>query len=270
MLNSVLLYLEGEHQAEAVIRLGVSLAKRSKARVRGVTLVDTRSNDHALQIESAAYASMVNANHTMAELRQNRVRSDLTQACLKAGVNFDVRKFSGNPMQVLPQESRYHDLVVTAGFVSGDNLGLTSVDLIDLIERGVHPLLVLHPAQRALERVLLVYDGSEATGRAIRSYFNLGILGNAEHRLLVIADNEDQALVSLREMTEYCGARCQSLETGYVVGKVRRVLPSYAEKWQADLVVLGSGKGNRFFRRLFGDDFLRFMQKSTRGVLTFV
>ena len=263
MLNSVLLYLEDEQQAKSVIRLGVNLAKAAKARVRGLTLIDTRSNDEARLNESAAYATLMNSRQVLVEHRQNQLKGDLSSACLKAKLDFDVRTFAGDPLSLLPREARFHDLVVTAGFVGSDSAGLTSSDLLELVGRGVQPLLVLHPNQQAIRRVLLVCDGSEAAGRAIRSYLSLGILDNAEHRLLALGNNDQAARYALREMADYCTVRRPAIETGCVVGKVRHVLLPYVNKWQADLVVLGMSRGNRLYRRLFGDCSLKVLQQTS-------
>ena len=262
MLNSVLLYLEDERQAASVIRLGVSMAKYAKARVRGVTLIDTRPSEAAYASESAAFAVSAISGNVLAEHHQSRLRADLSNACLKAGLNFDVRRFAGDPIEVLCKEGRFHDLVITSGYVGTGSAGLSSVDLSDLVERGVQPLLVLHPAQHAVDRVLLVYDGSEASGRAIRSYLNLRVLPKADYRLLAIGDSEGTAHAALREMADYCHMHCAPLETGCVVGKPRRVLPAYIEKWQADLLVLGMSRGNRLLRCLFGDKSFELLPKS--------
>ena len=256
MLNSVLLHLEGMAQAAAVIRLGVSLAAPAEARVRGLTLLDTRHIDSTLQCEAAVYTVAEQTRLTTVQRRQEEVRAALSRACLDAALNFDVRKAEGDPLLVLPQEARFHDLVVTA-LADGppglaDSEGLTLYDALALLERGVQPLLIVHPDQCVPQRVLLVYDGTESSGRAIRSFLNLIHLSEAEHRLLAIGRTESQARASLREMADYCLSRRRSLETGCLTGRPRRVLLPYAEKWQADLVVLGS-RGNRLWQRLCGN-----------------
>lgn len=250
MLNSLLLYLEDDCRAETVIRFGVDLAKRTKARVRGVTLIDTRAAEQALLNESAALVNLLNAGQVMAEHGQSRLRNALSAVCLKAKLNFDVRNFVGDPMQVLRREARFSDLLITAGCASADSAGLKSTDITDLLSSGSHPILMLHPEQRVINRILLAYDGSDASGRAIRSYFNLGINSNAEHRLLAFGDTVLTAKAALRDMAEYCFYRRSDLETGYVVGKSRKILGPYAQKWQADLVVIGVNKTSWLARRL--------------------
>ena len=258
MLKSVLLYLESPEQAARVIEFSVPMAARAEARVRGMTLVDTRGLELAQNCESAAYLTSAYARHEVTECIHEGARTELTRACLKARLNFDVRRISGNPLEVLPAEARFHDLVVAALDktdsrlpATATNATLSLADMLGLLQRGVQPLVVLPRKARPIERVLLVYDGSEASGRAVRSYFNLGALP-AEHRLLAIGRNEAAARASLAEMAEYCAGHCEWLETGFAVGRTRRVISNYSAKWEADMLVLGVGRGRGWVQRLVG------------------
>lgn len=263
MLSSILLYLDDEVRAAPAIQLAVQLARRANARVRGVTLVDTRHHKEACTQESAAFTTLASAALHLAEQRQQGVRHKLSNACLHAKVNFDVRRFAGDPVDVLAREARFHDLVIASGFVGNESLGLTAGDLIGLVQRRASPLLVLHPQQSPLERVLLVYDGTESASRAIQSYLKLGPLAGADHRLLAIGKNEDTAREYLSEVLEYCIARCPDLESGCVVGQTRRALVPYVNKWQADLTVMGCSSDGRLMRRIFGDSLLDLLKHTS-------
>jgi nucleotide-binding universal stress UspA family protein len=260
MLHSVLLHLSGVQHGEPVIDFGVNLARRCEARVRGLTLVDTRRlMSLAATCEAAAYANGEFRRLHRVEQEHGAMRSNLSQACLSAGVNFDVRRMRGNPFDVLPPESQFHDLFVTALPSPGssgddeDDAGLSARELVDLLFQGVQPMLVVRDRQQPLARVLLVSDGTPATSKAIRSFLQQELLPHAEYRLLAIGDTEDQARESLREIVEYCRSRRMSVETGILRGAMRRVLIPYAQKWQADLVVLGVTRGNAVLRRLIGE-----------------
>jgi len=259
MLKSVLLYLQGAKQAAPLVDFGVTLARQADARVRGLTLVDTRGLEEAEACESAAYLLIENTQRAVTETIHQGARAELSRACLEAQLNFDVRRASGNPLEILSAESRFHDLVIVSLERLDPRLGpgttqpaLTLKDMSRLLQRGVQPLLVMPRRRHVIERVLLVYDGSEASGRAIRCYLNLGVLRNAEHRLLAIGRNEAQARASLAEMAEYCASHCASIEMGYATGGVRRVLSSYAAKWEADMLIMGTGCSRDWVQRLAG------------------
>lgn len=258
MLTSMLLLMEGAEQAGPVIRTGVSLARHAEARIRGLTLVDTRDKQHPQDCEAAVYLTTASTRQALAERLHEGARAELSKACLEARLNFDVRRLAGNPLEVLPQEARFHDLVVTSlgptdkRLPADATMRLSMNDLIALLQRGVQPLLVLPPEQEVIERVLLVYDGSEAAGRTIRSYLNLRVLRDVECRLLAIGPNESSAQSSMMEMADYCRAFCPNLEMGFSVGRPRRVLVPYAAKWEADLLVLGVSRSYRLLHRLMG------------------
>ncbi|MCE9553540.1 MAG: universal stress protein [Planctomycetes bacterium] len=253
MLTSVLLHLDDTRQADPVIRLGVDLASRTGARVRGLTLCDTRRTEAALHCESAVYAVMEQNKQLMTERNQEVIRADLSQACLNAGLNFDVRRISGDPLSVLPQEARYHDLMLTS--MSAESVAkqrTIAADLYDLMRRGVQPMLMVSPAAQHIDRVLFAFDGSEASGRAIRLFLNQKLFPQADYRLWALGPNEAEVRQKLREMADYCASRIDELETGIALGSFQRLLKPYVEQWQADLVVLGINKETDWLRKLSG------------------
>lgn len=258
MLTSMLLVMEGVEQAGPVIRCGVTLARDAEARVRGLTLVDTREVQRPQDCEAAVYWTTASTRQALAERLQEGARAELSKACLAARLNFDVRRLTGNPLEVLPQEARFHDLVVTSlgpmdhRLPVDATMRLSAGDLMALLQRGVQPLLVLPPEQESIERVLLVYDGGETAGRTIRSFLNLGVLRDAACRLLAIGPDASSAQSSMIEMADYCRPRCPNLEMGFAVGRPRRVLVPYAAKWDADLLVLGVSRSYRLLHRLMG------------------
>lgn len=247
--------------------MGVAAARQGIARLRGLTLFDTRRVEAALNRESAVFATMEQSRQASTERCYDTVRAGLAKACLDAGLDFDIRRTAGDPLLVLPREARFHDLVITSAndesLSSTSESDLTAQDLLALVERGVQPLLVVRPEQRGVRRVLLTYDGSAASGRAIRSFLGLGIYCQAEHRLLAIGRDEHQARATLREMADYCIAHRPSLETGCLAGKSRRVLSPYAKKWQADLTVIGLDRNHGLLRRMFGSTSLDLWKNSS-------
>ncbi len=202
---------------------------------------------------------MAHTRQAVTETIHDGAREELSRACLRAKLNFDVRRISGDPLEILPAESRFHDLVIISQGKNDHRLapGIAQVtvslgEMLQLLRRGVQPLVVLPMEMRPIERVLLVYDGTEASARAIRSYLSLGVMREADYRLLAIGGDEDQACSLLAEMGEYCASHLPMIEMGCVVGKMRRVLMSYAAKWEADLLVLGVERNQGWMQRLAG------------------
>jgi nucleotide-binding universal stress UspA family protein len=252
MLHSVLLHLGSAQLGEPVIELGVHLARRSAAKVRGLSLVDTRRLATLSTSEAACYANHETVRLHRVEAEQDGVRASLSQACLAAGLDFDLRRVRGNPLEVLPTESQFHDLVVTSfprpGERDADDAPLSAADLVDLLFHGVQPLLV--------------GDGTQPAARAIRQFVQQAFWPDAELRLLAVGPSEERARATLREMADYCRGRNLVFESGWLCGTTRHVLAPYALKWGADLVVLGVPRAGRVVRRLWGEPAEQILQKT--------
>lgn len=254
MINSLLMHFDGTSAADAAIEFGVGVAARCSARVRGLTLLDTRRLTSLTTCEAATYCNRELTRLSRVDIDQGTVRSRLSQACLDARVDFDVRRVEGNPLELLPRESQFHDLTITAlplyGEVNG-HPGLQPAEVLQLLWKGVHPLLVMRGSATAIRRVLLVSDGQATSHAAIRTYLKQQLFPEAELRLLAIHESPDQGQDLLRELTEYARHRRQPCESGWLRGSARKSLVYYAQKWQADLVVTGVTRQNPLLRPLW-------------------
>lgn len=242
MLSSLLTYLPDERGFEVAIATTVALARPSSARVVGVTVLDTREAEAACLSESAVGAAA--ACEQLGELarRSEAAHARLGVSCRALDLPWQTRLLRGDPRQLLPRESQFHDLIVTAldpkqgaAAVAG---GPTLADLADLVRRGAQPMLVVRPQRQLPRRVLLTFDGSKASGSTVRSFFHLGLLPDAECRLLVTGTTAAAARSSFRDMADYCYARRADMEMGWTVGPAMRVLSTFAKKWNADAIVM--------------------------------
>lgn len=245
MLNSILLDLTSDRLSPRLIQCGVELGFRHAARVRGMSIVDTRRiNELVKECESAAYAVFERARLDRAEALQSTAQARMAQACAAADLDFDVRCAEGDPVDLLTREASFHDLVITGCPVpsqAGDRTVQVrySRELKELVLRGVQPLLVLRESKAGAGRVLMVDDGSPASARAIKSFLCQRLSSDAEIRLLAWGRTERQARERLRDLTGYVRTHHSEFETGLICGPLRTILASYAMKWEADLVVTG-------------------------------
>lgn len=270
MLDSILVYLNGTSAAPSVIDASVVLARRHEARIRALTIADTRAAESLLAgCESAVFAVVEHERLSQVELKQVAAHAELATACLAAGVNFDVRRESGDPFELLPREAGYHDLVITACETvcpSSRDEESEAVDprtVIDLSLAGARPMLVVRGSAAPPSRALLIYDGTAAAGRAIRNFLRQDLWPDMEARLLAVGATDDEARSLQREMADACRRYSVVPESGHLRGPLRRVLAPYAEQWQADLIVLCAGRANSFVRRMFGDAALDVLQKTS-------
>lgn len=247
MVKSLLLYLDEAHTARGLIEFGVSLATARSARIRGLTLQDTRSIHSAATCESAIRCCREFQRLQDAEAWQSEARERLKAACSAADLDFEVRRERGDPFEILPREAQFHDLMITsvrspqtrATRLQSRDATLSANEVLNLLARGVQPMLVLRTPSAPVRRILLVSDGTLASQSAVREFLRSELFPQAELRLFAIGATGEQAQNLLRELADYTRQRRRQVEGGWHRGNARTAVLPYAAKWQADLVVTG-------------------------------
>lgn len=268
MINSLLLHFDCAPTAAGLIPFSVSLAARLEARIRGLTILDTRRlSTLATSCESAVHCTRELERLALVDVSQESLRAQLANACDVAGVQHDWRQWRGDPVALLPSEAQFHDLVVTAVTSPGEQEDLTPQDVVRLVERDAHPLLVLRPRLR-VKRTLLVCDGEPSSASAIRQFLLQRLFPECELRLLAVGTNEHEARDRLHAMTDYAQRQRTELESGYLRGSISKALIPYAEKWQADLIVIGVTQRKSLFRPLAQQPVEQILRKTNLGVYT--
>lgn len=257
-MKSILLHLGGGPRAGWVIDLAVRIARRHIARLRALTIADTaRMESFASNGESALHTVAEQTRLHRVRTSQDAEQAEFTRACLAGGIDFDVRRLSGNTRELLLGEALLHDLMIAPYLPHepGDDSGYPNPpgELVGLLRNSPTPVLIPRRAPQDAQRVLLVYDGTLESSRLIRSFVRTPLFERANHRLLAVGRTDDEAKHSLRAVADYCRAARFEAELGWAAGSLKTVVLPYVCKWEADLVALGAARGNHFLRRLQGD-----------------
>lgn len=240
-VSRLLVHFPESDQANNLIHFTVKLARHCESRLRGLTVIDTSQfEEFATTCESAAYAVFEQKRLEKGEKLRDKVRAAFSQACLAAGLDFDLHRKRGRRLDILRNEAKCHDLCVTsvplrANRKKGD---LGSTEILEWILSGVSPLLALRENSEFPKRILLVHDNTAASSRAIRSYLAHGLFPEANLRLLAVGATNAAAKQTLRENIDSLCCRLPNIETGYAVGRPAQVVPEYALQWEADMVVV--------------------------------
>ena len=265
-LARILVHFPESECAEDLICFTVSLARQHHSRLRGLTLIDTtRFEELAATCESGAYALHELQRLKSSATRRDEVRKHFSFQCLAAGVDFELRQKEGSLPDVLLDETRFHDLAVTA--VSSDSMTgtageLSSRQLAEMVLKSAAPQLVLRRSSVSLERVLLIHDGSHSSSRAISSFSSARLFSDLTVRFLAVGPTAREARETLYESIDSIRNVFPHLESGYLVGKPSQVIPPYIRQWDAQLTVLGVQKTPPWKRLLFGETIANILQKT--------
>jgi len=270
-VSRILVHFPDTVRSEDLIPVAVELATRSGAQLRGLTLVDTSQlEDITTSCESAAAAVIEQHHLETREEQRNRVRTAFSQACLNAGIDFDIRRRFGNSLDILKEESKVHDLIVTyLQYKENQKHGdLAGLDVMHLIRGGIDPLLVLREKQELPQRILLIQDGTPATNRAMRSFLMQQQFPEATVRLLAVGSSEATAQKMLHDHYERIRRWVSELETGFVAGSAAKVVPQYVSQWDADLVVIGTSPRHPLVGSIIKDASTQILNKTQAALYT--
>src|SRR5687768_11612837 len=109
-VSRILLHLPESDEAESVIQVAVALAKATRAKVRGLTVVDTKALRELVSCEAAGHAVSELQRLQIGSLRRNEVRAVFSRLCLEGGLDFDLCRKQGDVRELLGSEAQAHDL----------------------------------------------------------------------------------------------------------------------------------------------------------------
>ncbi|MBA2115494.1 universal stress protein [Bremerella alba] len=264
MLRRVLLHLSGSFGIDQVIELGAQISHRTSARLRGLSILDTASFRNTGHLVSAAHAVSESYRITHAERRQMISHEQMLHVGERYQLDFDTLGIEGDPIKSLVREAQYHDLLITrstdqARHCPGE---LNASQLIELVVQSRQPIYISRGENANPRRALLLYDGTESSARAIRTFLTQRPIKDAHCRLLGVGTAADSNSKLLTSMREYCEARHAELEVGRLPGLTRNALISYAQKWDPDVVVMGVPRAAGLWRRIRGNVALDFLNRT--------
>lgn len=258
MIKRILVGLADKPSAQVATRRAINLAKLHDAEIAGVAIIDTSALESIgpTPLGAAQQARQLRAHRR--EMTREHVEEALTRfkvLCEDAGVPYEVRREEGKPLEQIVKLSRYYDLVILNLHDLFDYGVVTEPDetVLKLIRSGVRPILACVDGHEDINRIMIAYNGSVESAKAMRRLIHLQFWPGAEFKIVCFELPRDEARVLLDEAARYCRAHSVTPELEYVGGTARdRLLPT-AQAWGADLIAIGASTRRPLLHRLVGD-----------------
>lgn len=262
MMKRILVGLAGTTYTPVAIERAVALAKAHDAEVTGVTILD------ANRIRSLGGTVLPPWEDADAIRKQRRVVTedhiaqsirDFEAACATTGVKHSVVEENGDPFSRLVDLARYHDLMVFGvrsvfewDFHAGDPESL----LIRLVAAGVRPLIAESEKFRPISRVLIAYNGSMESAKAMKRFVQMRLWPGASLKIVTFHPSDDKAYELMRAAEDYCRSHGHSVCHQSNPGDPKVLLLAAATLWQADMIVMGNSARSVLLRKVLGDTLL--------------
>jgi nucleotide-binding universal stress UspA family protein len=270
MIKRILVGVAGSPCAEAKIAAAVDLAKRHHAAITALSIVDV---DRLRRVGPVP----LGAEHYAEHLRENRIERSheeaewalqaFAAACSAAHVPFHVERQEGDPLDLLASVWRYQDLCLlgTRGWFDHGIIADPEDALLRLIASGVRPLLAIPEHGRPVRRVLIAYNGSLESAKAMKQFLQLRLWPDMEVHIACIGQPKTGEIPAtiLEAAADY--ARAYGYRPTTVTlddGVAHATLLDYAHATGADLIVLGSSYRRVLLGRRFGRNAINLIKSS--------
>ncbi len=270
MIKSILVGLGDLAYSQSATDHAVDLAKRCRARLTAVTLVDPGS--------MSAGTFPIGAGGIAKELREHRL--ELTEEVLDQAVEyfsktataahlcFDVQREEGKAFEKIIECSRYHDLLVCGlrNLFTHGVMDEPPSELVRLVEEGARPLIAVEDQYREMKRTLIAYSGSIESSIAMKRYVQMNLWPDALLRIVTFDSNESQGKRRLEQAANYCRAHGIEAEIDLVNQSAKDGLLPYAAGLDADLIIMGNSRKGFLMRQIFGEVVLNVVANSNRSL----
>jgi len=158
----------------------------------------------------------------------------------------------GRVAEVLAEASRAHDLMVVgkAG-ASAEARESALGDHVESVTRNAYcPVLVVPPGAVLGNRILVAYDGSVVSHRALTTATRMAQVHDASVRIVVVAEEED-GYDLLAKANSYLDSHDLTAELERRGGSPAEIILDEAEKWDANILAMGAF-GHGRISQLFG------------------
>ncbi|HDP33790.1 MAG TPA: universal stress protein [Candidatus Hydrogenedentes bacterium] len=246
MIKRILVTTDGSESAAIGVRYAVALARKQKASILALHVVDVKLlegpflRDLSASLGAAPY---VNYQGNIAMLLDERGKAALEYAaklCAEKGVPCETDMQTGIIPRVIVEKGELVDVIVMGRTGEHNDFleGLIGSTTEAVVRRASAPVLVTGSDTPGADHFVLAYDGSTHARKALKAGVTLASQGPRKMHLLVVGDRAAEEW--LEEAKEYLQSHEIAIEYVPRTGDPGEVIVEYARECDAGLIVMGA------------------------------
>jgi nucleotide-binding universal stress UspA family protein len=277
MYQNILLCTDGSPAADAAADYAIWFGKKLKARLRALYVTDIRLlegpwiADFSGANGAQPYSALLPQLQEIQREKATTVLAAVEKRCRDGGVACETSYDTGSLAQVILENEGKADIIVLGQH--GEHAPWLAGALGSSVERvvraSVKPCLITPDKFRQIQHVLIAYDGSEESSKALRAGIALAPVLGAKVTITTVAalGDEDAASETLHK------AKQQALEAGVTAdvetlhGDPEAKILELKESVGADLIVMGAYGHTRIREFILGSTTSHVLRKSDVPVL---
>lgn len=215
MVKSILIPLDPSPYTDTAIKIGCTIAKAHGAQLTGLVVLDLEGIEKQIgpvPVGGSYYAEKLEKKHMKhAQERIDKLVENFQKVCTASGVKHLVAKNQGSPSDRILHESIFYDMIITGlrtyfNFETSDKPGES---LSKLLHESITPIYGVPETFNIPDisnqklKVLIPFDASLASARALQRFAQFMIPQTAEPLLVMSHDDKEIAMASLQHAKSY-------------------------------------------------------------------
>ncbi|MFQ6673954.1 MAG: universal stress protein [Fidelibacterota bacterium] len=277
MNKRIVVGLDGSEFSGTAMAVACEQARRSEGTVVGIGVVDLPG------IESVERGAPVGSLYFAKKAEEHKLRDalekvegfleDFENVCKEAGVKYELHSRRGVPFRSIVEAGKVADLIVVGlrtfyHFETSSEAGDT---LKRVLRHSVCPVMAVPQTMEAVKNVIIAYDGSTESAKALRAFVNRFHPGFQDVRftLLTVSEPEQDASDVQRDALAYLAS--WDVEPATVVddGKVYEVILRHSKVLDRPMVVMGAYGRSEISELFFGSTARRLVEDATIPIFVY-
>ena len=247
MLKSIVVAVDASPSSVEAEKLALAIAGNYGSRLVGIGVLDTPFFTAPMARPIGAGAYKQHRDETLVEAARERLEvriKEFEAACASAGLAYGAVEAEGVPHKLIETEADRHDLIVVGRETNFH--GVEKHDIADVVQRLLHdnprPVVMVPPAPQTGGRVVVAFDGSRESSRAMHMYILLGLAKEQEPHVVSIAANRAEAAAIASRGADLFRSHGFAAEAHGVAahGSPADAILSHVESMNAGMLVMGA------------------------------
>ncbi|MGW8323775.1 MAG: universal stress protein [Thermodesulfobacteriota bacterium] len=275
MIKSILIPTDGSAFSGVALEYGIYLAEKFGAKITGLHVVDARELEGPLLSDMAGSLGFSPYQNYLAKFRKilegkgDVILEAFRSSCEERSIRTNVKRFSGVVANVISDEAKKADLVIIAqrGQHERWSSGLLGSTTESVVRKSPRPVLVTPNTFREFENVLVAYDGSVESNKALKTTLELFAYSETRLKSVVITHDEKRCEALTEEIEAFVSPYQVDVDIECLEGEPSREILRYAGDKRIDLIVMGAFGHSRLHDLVLGGTTAYIIRNATLPVL---
>ena len=260
MIKSILLSVDGSSYTEAQVKYCIQLAEAFNCKIKVLSIVDIRIFEWAVVMGTDGFVPMVPSNiykeesQKILETKADAVLDKCSRILKQEGIDFEVEKISGPPVDIICEKARVVDLLLMGarGEFAKWKSRIVGATLDAVVRQWNKQILITPEKFKRVSKILFAYDGSDRANKALQL---AGLFGTGLDVPVVILTIHDKKAIRKKYLDEagiYLEPYKIPVELLGVSGHAEQEILNIADERQCDLIIMGAFGHSRIRETILG------------------